>query len=102
MDVELSLGSKKQVHSVTIDWEYPAKAFEVQVAEEGSWTTIYATSGNNLNRPTVLTSILVSQIRVRMKAQFWGESHHCCFPSSGFCYCVHISWHLHSCFMGTA
>ena len=47
VDVQLNLGSPKQIHRITIDWEYPATAFEVQVAKEGSWTTIYATSGKN-------------------------------------------------------
>ena len=55
VDVQLNLGSPKQIHRITIDWEYPATAFEVQVAKEGSWTTIYATSGNNLNHTTVLS-----------------------------------------------
>jgi len=74
VDVQLKLGSPKQIHRVTIEWEYPATAFEVQVAKEGSWTTIYATSSNHLNHTTVFSSVLGEQIRVRMQEPHpvWG------------------------------
>ena len=71
-DVQLNLGSPKQISAISVDWEYPAKAFEVQVGVDGSWTTIFATSGNNLNHTTVISGILGSQIRVRMKVYACG------------------------------
>lgn len=48
VEVTTVFENEKSLHSIEIDWEYPAKAFDVQVSnEEGAWTTIFTTRLNN-------------------------------------------------------
>ena len=48
------------------------QAFELQVASHGSWTTAYATSGNNQQRTRYVSpAIAGSALRVRM-TKAWG------------------------------
>ena len=48
VDVQLDFGATKQIKAVEIDWEHPAQAFELQMANGGKWATVFGTSGNNL------------------------------------------------------
>lgn len=67
VDVLLDFGETKQIKAVEIEWEHPAQAFELQVASHGSWTTAYATSGNNQQGTRYVgPAIAGSALRVRM------------------------------------
>lgn len=49
VDVVLDFGAAKVIETVSIDWEHPPLAFEIQVATGGVWKSIFATTSNNLN-----------------------------------------------------
>lgn len=67
VDVQLNFGSAKQIKSVEIEWEHPAQAYELQVANANSWTTVQSTSGNNLQRTKYVgPTVSASALRIRM------------------------------------
>lgn len=67
VDVQLDFGAAKQIKTIEIEWEHPAQAFELQVASRGKWTSVYATSANNLQRTTYLGPVVSgSALRIRM------------------------------------
>jgi len=68
VDVQLDFGTAKQIKVVEIDWELPAQAFELQVAMSGrKWTTIFATSGNNLQTTKYVGPVVSgTALRIRM------------------------------------
>merc|ERR1712039_882273 len=66
-DVQLDFGATKRIKSIEIDWEHPAQAFELQVASGGKWSTVYGTSGNNLQTTQYVGAALsASALRIRM------------------------------------
>jgi len=67
VDVQLDFGAVQQITSVQIEWEHPAQAFELQVASGGKWTSVYTTSGNNVQTTRYLgPSVSGSAMRIRM------------------------------------
>jgi len=67
VDVQLDFGATQHINSVQIDWEYPAQAFELQVATGGKWTSVYTTTGNNLQTTRYLgPPVSGSALRIRM------------------------------------
>lgn len=68
IDVTLSLGvAPVRVGAISIDFEYPAKGFQVDVATQGPWRTVYAAGANNLNATHIsLSGVVASAIRVRV------------------------------------
>ena len=88
VDVQLHFGSAIQIKAIEIDWEYPAqaclcdisfvplrdssfrferKAYELQVATGGKWTSVYATSGNNAQATKYVgPGVSGSALRLRM------------------------------------
>ena len=89
VDVQLDFGTTKQIKAVAVDWEHPAQvldlrhvqwlrpllivicflyqAFELQVASGGKWTTIFGTSGNNLQATSYVGPVVSgTALRIRM------------------------------------
>jgi len=67
VDVQLDFGVAQQINSVQIEWEHPAQAFELQVSSGGKWTSVYATSGNNVQTTKYLgPPVSGSAMRIRM------------------------------------
>ena len=68
VDVTISLGAVPvKVESVSIDFEYPAKSFQVDVSSHGPWRTVFATSANNLNATHIAVGHASSlSVRVRL------------------------------------
>lgn len=67
VDVQLAFGAARQIKAVHIDWEHPAQAFEVQVANDGKWSTIFGTSGNNLQTSSYVGPVVTgTALRIRM------------------------------------
>ena len=85
VDVQLDFGAARRIKVVEIDWEYPAQvllwrrtvacllrplmlqAFELQVASDGGWTSVYGTSGNNLQTTGYVgPAVSGTALRIRM------------------------------------
>lgn len=67
VDVQLDFGAAKQIQAVEIEWEYPAQAFDVQVASAGAWSGLFAATGNNLKTSKYLgPAASGSALRIRM------------------------------------
>jgi len=67
VDLHMDLGVTKHIRAVEIDWEYPAQAFELQVARGGVWSRAISVAGNNLKRNRYQgLSIAGSALRIRM------------------------------------
>lgn len=67
VDVQLDFGEAKNIKSVEIEWEHPAQAYELQVANGGRWTSIYSTSGNNLQATRYVgPAVSGSALKIRM------------------------------------
>lgn len=49
VDVVLDFGASKVIETVSIEWEHPPLAFEMQIADGGVWKSILTTASNNLN-----------------------------------------------------
>merc|ERR1740121_1190574 len=67
VDIEIPFGSTKHVIDFEISWEYPAKSFDIQVANGGTWSSFFSTSDNNLNLTAISAhSVRGSKLRIRM------------------------------------
>jgi hypothetical protein len=67
VDVVLDFGAAKTIETVTIDWEQPPLAFEIQVASGGTWKSILSTVGNNLNTTKYFGPAVTGHVlRIRM------------------------------------
>lgn len=66
VELTVDLGGEKSVANVEIDWEYPAKAFDVQVSTDGAWTTIYTTSNNSASSTKISASDYPAEIMHRL------------------------------------
>jgi hypothetical protein len=67
VDVQLDFGDAKHIKSIEIEWEHPAQAYELQVANGGRWTSIYSTSGNNLHATRYVgPAVSGSALKIRM------------------------------------
>merc|ERR1712224_110114 len=51
---------------VEIDWEYPAKAFQIELASGGGWSTFSGASGNAITKTVALGSGAGASLRIRM------------------------------------
>ena len=69
VEFTLSLGvSPKRIESITIDFEYPAKSFQVDVAHAGPRRAVFATSANHLNSThIVLGGVPGSSVRILLR-----------------------------------
>lgn len=68
VDVTLSFGAAPaKVASISLDFEYPPKRFQVDVSNQGPWRTVFAAGANNLNETSVdVGGAAVANIRVRL------------------------------------
>lgn len=67
VEYRVDLDGEKSVENVEIEWEYPAKAFDVQVAaKDGAWTTIFSTNSNNSMKTTITAPAYPSEIMERI------------------------------------
>uniref|UniRef100_A0A7S0ABQ2 F5/8 type C domain-containing protein n=1 Tax=Pyrodinium bahamense TaxID=73915 RepID=A0A7S0ABQ2_9DINO len=74
--LELRMEETKPVSVVKIDWEYPAKSFEVQVGTGGKWSTFYTTVNNVLLENNLFGNAKVGDsLRILMKEPhpIWGS-----------------------------
>jgi len=67
VDLQLDFGTMQTMKAISIEWEHPAQAFELQVSSGGHWTSVYSTSGNNAQTTNYVgPAILGSALRIRM------------------------------------
>jgi len=63
------LGGEKRLSEVSVDWEFPAKAFTVSVSTDGvQWSEVYATDSNILSSSSIaLGAVPAAKVRVAMR-----------------------------------
>jgi len=63
----VDLGSATALDAAEITWEYPAKSFSVMVDNGGSWSEVFSTSINSLQKTHIpLGSSLASKVKITM------------------------------------
>lgn len=67
--ITADLGGEKRLSAVSIDWEFPAKAFTVSVSTDGvKWSEVYATDSNVLGSSSIaLGAVPATKVRVDMR-----------------------------------
>jgi hypothetical protein len=67
VDVTLDFGKSVHVEQIEIEWELPAKSFEIGLGNGGQFHTFFATNGNALNKTTCAGNGQHGQfLRIRM------------------------------------
>lgn len=69
VSLTLDLGSEKRLADLEIDWEYPAKAFSVDVSGDGiKWKQLYGTDSNVLASTSIaLGNTAAKHVKVTMR-----------------------------------
>jgi hypothetical protein len=67
--ITADLGGEKRLSEVSVDWEFPAKAFTVSVSTDGvKWSEVYATDSNILSSSSIaLGAVPAAKVRVIMR-----------------------------------
>jgi len=67
--ITADLGAEKQLSEVSVDWEFPAKAFTVSVSTDGvKWSEVYSTDSNILSTSSIsLGAMPATKVRLVMR-----------------------------------
>lgn len=77
VDLIIGLGASSHISVIEVDWELPAKNFEVQASTGGAYGVLYSTQTNSMNKTVVVAGgASASSIRLRMKEPHpvWGAA----------------------------
>lgn len=76
VDFTLSLGVGASVNSITVDWEFAPKRFELALSGGGIFTTLDTTTGNTLNKTVVVLGGAYGRtLRIRMSEPLSSEGY---------------------------
>jgi len=67
--ITADLGAEKRLSEVSVDWEFPAKAFTVSVSTDGvKWSEVYSTDSNILSTSSIsLGAMPAAKVRLVMR-----------------------------------
>lgn len=77
VDLTIGLAAASHISSIEIDWELPAKSFEVLASTGGAYQVLYSTQTNSMNKTVVVADgVSASSIQLRMKEPHpvWGAA----------------------------